>query len=50
MSAMRGLAGVLVLAALIALPGFGSPFLVTQFSRVLIYAVFAMSSLHASTS
>jgi branched-chain amino acid transport system permease protein len=43
MSALRAVAGVLVLAALVALPAFGSPFLVTQFSRVLIYAVFAMS-------
>jgi branched-chain amino acid transport system permease protein len=43
MIAMRVLAAALLVAALIALPVFGSPFLVTQLSRVLIYAVFAMS-------
>jgi branched-chain amino acid transport system permease protein len=32
-----------MLAALVALPLFGSVFLVTQFTRILIYAVFAMS-------
>jgi branched-chain amino acid transport system permease protein len=35
-------AGVTI-AALLALPLFGSPFLVTQFTRILIYAIFAMS-------
>jgi branched-chain amino acid transport system permease protein len=40
---IRAVAGLLLLGALLALPGFGSPFLVTQFSRVLIYAIFAMS-------
>jgi branched-chain amino acid transport system permease protein len=43
MSAIRIAAAGLVIAALVALPSFGSPFLVTQLSRVLIYAVFAMS-------
>jgi branched-chain amino acid transport system permease protein len=43
MRLIRAAAAVLVLAALVALPAFGSPFLVTQLSRVLIYAVFAMS-------
>jgi branched-chain amino acid transport system permease protein len=37
------IAASLTLAALAALPLFGSPFLVTQFTRILIYAVFAMS-------
>src|SRR5205085_6296879 len=40
---IRAVAAMLLLAALLALPAFGSPFLVTQFSRGLIYAVFAMS-------
>jgi branched-chain amino acid transport system permease protein len=37
------IAASLTLAALAALPLFGSPFLVTQFTRILIYAMFAMS-------
>jgi len=37
------IAAILALAALVVLPLFGSPFLVTQFTRILIYAVFAMS-------
>jgi branched-chain amino acid transport system permease protein len=43
MTVIRTAAAALVRAALVALPAFGNPFLVTQFSRVLIYAVFAMS-------
>jgi branched-chain amino acid transport system permease protein len=37
------IAAGLVLAALLALPTIGSPFMVTQFVRILIYAMFAMS-------
>ena len=40
--AVAGAAGV-VLAALVLLPLIGSPFTVTQFTRILIYAMFAMS-------
>jgi ABC-type branched-subunit amino acid transport system permease subunit len=43
LTVIRATAATLVVAALVALPAFGSPFLVTQFSRVLIYAIFAMS-------
>jgi branched-chain amino acid transport system permease protein len=43
LTVIRAAAATLVVAALVALPPFGSPFLVTQFSRVLIYAIFAMS-------
>jgi branched-chain amino acid transport system permease protein len=37
------IAVILTLATLVALPLFGSPFVVTQSTRILIYAVFAMS-------
>jgi branched-chain amino acid transport system permease protein len=37
------IAALLTLAILVLLPLYGSPFLVTQFTRILIYAIFAMS-------
>jgi branched-chain amino acid transport system permease protein len=37
------IAAGLVLAVLVAMPAIGSPFMVTQFVRILIYAIFAMS-------